>query len=523
VGAGVVTRGPVHHRPERGVATVGRQVVIALGSGIAVIVAAGLTPGALVPAVGRVAVLALLGLGAWLSVQRFGTVDLATGAAAGAGAYLGGVGIAVLDLPPLLGLPAGMAAGGLVTAIVGAMTARTGRALGSLASLAVGVGLVGVFASWALVGGPAGFHAIPFLAGSPRVDLAIVLVAVGVAWGAATRVSRSVLAARASVAARAPVVAAALGRRPGVDAAVGAAAAGAALGRGGVLDAALSGSVRPAAYGLGLSAALALAVLVGGRVPAGGVLGTMVVLGPAIALPGAPIVGDAPLLVTGVIGVALLAIRPRGLLGPAADGRSAEPVAEPAAPPSPATEPFVLDVSATPLPAGGETSFEVAPGEVVALAGPNGAGKSTVLARVAGQLPDGGGVRFGSRSAPRGPVRRARVGVARSWQRPPPVDPTDAIDAAVLPDGGAAARRWAQHVLGEAAQRPAGQDLVRAAARRPSLVLLDEPGADLPADRVTAFLRGLADGGAAVLVAEHRPEVLAVADRVVPVGLRTED
>jgi excinuclease UvrABC ATPase subunit len=48
-------------------------------------------------------------------------------------------------------------------------------------------------------------------------------------------------------------------------------------------------------------------------------------------------------------------------------------------------------------------------------------------------------------------------------------------------------------------------------------VLLDEP-TDVAPDRLAAYVRGLAGAGAAVLVVDHRPEVVAVVDRVVSVG-----
>jgi ATP-binding cassette, subfamily C, bacterial CydCD len=52
------------------------------------------------------------------------------------------------------------------------------------------------------------------------------------------------------------------------------------------------------------------------------------------------------------------------------------------------------------------------------------------------------------------------------------------------------------------------------AARRPALALLDEP-TDAEPEALLAFVRGLAAGGAAVLLVDHRREVVDAADRTV--------
>ncbi|MGQ7295655.1 thiol reductant ABC exporter subunit CydC [Quadrisphaera sp. KR29] len=69
-------------------------------------------------------------------------------------------------------------------------------------------------------------------------------------------------------------------------------------------------------------------------------------------------------------------------------------------------------------------------------------------------------------------------------------------------------------------QRLALARVLRAAQRRPVVLLLDEPTAHLdPAseERVVAALRAAADAGSAVLVAAHRPALLAAVDRTVEV------
>ncbi|MEV0255311.1 thiol reductant ABC exporter subunit CydD [Streptomyces sp. NPDC050732] len=186
-------------------------------------------------------------------------------------------------------------------------------------------------------------------------------------------------------------------------------------------------------------------------------------------------------------------------------------------------------------------SFEVAPGETVALVGPSGAGKSTLLDVVLGFVPPTEGrVRVGGVDLAEVSPARWRERIAWVPQRPhlfagtiaenvrlarPEADDAQLREA--LREAGAlefvdALPAGARTVLGEdGAGLSAGQRQRLALARafladRP-VVLLDEPTAALDGGteaEVVEAVRRLAVGRTVLLVV-HRPALLAVADRVV--------
>ncbi|WP_280898877.1 MULTISPECIES: thiol reductant ABC exporter subunit CydD [unclassified Streptomyces] len=188
-----------------------------------------------------------------------------------------------------------------------------------------------------------------------------------------------------------------------------------------------------------------------------------------------------------------------------------------------------------------DVSFEVAPGETVALVGPSGAGKSTLLNVLLGFVsPTEGRVRIGGTDLTEADLEQWRSRIAWVPQRPqlfagtiaenvklarPDAD-QDAVRRA-LADAGAlefvdALPLGSDTVLGEdGAGLSAGQRQRLALARafladRPVL-LLDEPTAALDGAteaEVVAAVRRLA-AGRTVLLVVHRPALLGVADRVV--------
>ena len=188
-----------------------------------------------------------------------------------------------------------------------------------------------------------------------------------------------------------------------------------------------------------------------------------------------------------------------------------------------------------------DVSFQLAPGELVALMGPSGSGKSTLLGIAAGlEPPDGGVVMWHGRSLAdlsTTEVARRRASefgvVFQSLGLFPALTAHENVYLPLLISGAdpdsatAAAERWlrrvglqdrAEHRLFELSlgqqQRVA---VARALAPDPGIVLADEPTAELDhkaAKVVIEALREVSLRGGGVILASHDPRILPAADRV---------
>lgn len=184
-------------------------------------------------------------------------------------------------------------------------------------------------------------------------------------------------------------------------------------------------------------------------------------------------------------------------------------------------------------------SFDLAPGETVALVGPSSAGKSTLLRLLVGMIqPTTGGVYLDGSSTYLWDREDLSRHVGYVPQRPTLLDETVADNVARMQDPymravvaaskraglhdtiarlphGYATRLSSQVLSGGQRQRLA---LARALYSSPRLLLLDEPSAFLDADGEVALidcLRALKRAGVTIILATHRPSMLSLVDKVV--------
>ncbi len=186
-------------------------------------------------------------------------------------------------------------------------------------------------------------------------------------------------------------------------------------------------------------------------------------------------------------------------------------------------------------------SFELAPGELLALIGPNGAGKSTCFNMLMGQLrPDAGSIKLhGTDIVGRRPRQIWRMGVGRTFQITatyPSMSVLENVQLALISHHGGIYRflpraksKHAEEALdllalvgmAEQAERPAAVlaygdvkrlELAIALANAPKLLLMDEPTAGMaPSERI-ALMQLTADivkdKGISVLFTEHDMDVV---------------
>ena len=197
-------------------------------------------------------------------------------------------------------------------------------------------------------------------------------------------------------------------------------------------------------------------------------------------------------------------------------------------------------------------SLAVEPGQVVAIIGPNGAGKSTLINVLTGLLhPTAGVVRFKGRDIRGiGPVRLARLGLARSFQLVqifPDLTVRETLQAAIVSRLGRGRRFLASlaadrevtgdaervaelfgltgHLAAPARTLPQGDkkllDVASAFALRPEAILLDEPTSGVSTRDKTAVMEMLVQasrgiGVQTILLVEHDMDIVfGYSDRII--------
>ena len=185
-------------------------------------------------------------------------------------------------------------------------------------------------------------------------------------------------------------------------------------------------------------------------------------------------------------------------------------------------------------------SLCVQPGQRFGLIGPNGSGKTTLINCVGGALiADAGQVLFDAADVTRLPAhRRARLGIARSFQIPRPFAGMTVRENVAVPleyaagiRGGHVAREAAAilDLVGLAARAHDSAasltqvdmrklELARALAVRPRLLIVDEAMAGLAhaeVDEILAILRRFNDDGITIVMVEHiMRAVMSFSERV---------
>ena len=190
-----------------------------------------------------------------------------------------------------------------------------------------------------------------------------------------------------------------------------------------------------------------------------------------------------------------------------------------------------------------DVSFDIRPGEILALIGPNGAGKTTVFNVVNGfYSPSKGEIWFKDRNiSGMRPHRICRMGMARTFQVVKPLQRMSVLDNVVA---SAFLRAESKEKATEVALEtlrftglyedrdviskglPLGKrkrlEIARALATQPDLLLLDESFAGLnpsELDESIAIIRKIKERGITIMIIEHHMKVImAISDRIVVIN-----
>ena len=331
-------------------------------------------------------------------------------------------------------------------------------------------------------------------------------------------------------------------------------------GAGGCLYAFLAGFVSPDSFTMQASILFLLVILFGGL---GHVLGPVVGSVVLIVLPELlHRLSDYRLVMYGLLLLASIYFLPNGVVGLFTRNDRRRGTATPRAPsdsPVPAVRGARLVAEDVAMRFGGiaalgGVSLDLQPGTVHGLIGPNGAGKTTLLNVLSGfYRPTSGAIRLGDRDLTGAPPHRiAREGVARTFQTTQLFDAMTALENVQLGLAGGRSgsllagmaglpsvardetmlRHDARSLLDfvgyqadpaeTAANLPFGVkrlvEIARALARRPSVLLLDEPAAGLSQEEINALAdliaRIRAAGTAVLLVGHHMDLVMRVSDEI---------
>jgi branched-chain amino acid transport system permease protein len=482
-------------------------------------------------------------------------------------------GLADVSTSFLVAVTIGGVVAAVAAAVLGIAVTRLSGLGAAILSLALLVVVHQVLTNWtALTGGANGMYGIPVETSLVRA-LGAALVAILVArlfkdsgaglWAQAAREDELAAAAMGVNVTRSRYVAWV------ISAAIG--------GLGGALLGSYLGAISPDEFYIDLTFTILAFLILGGMRSVSGVVAGTVLLsavlevarrladGPVVAGVDLPEINGLSQLVLGAAIIAVMVLRPEGLLGDReldellgpVRRRSARRVEEPdhgAAVSQRGSTPAAVPAATGRLLSAAnvgksfagitalhDVSIDVARGQIVGVIGPNGAGKTTLLNLLSGNLtPTHGTIEFEGRQIEGvSPTRIARLGMARTFQNLrlfEGLSVRDNVQVAVAV--GARYRRNVERLpasvvleafaLGARASEPAQAlaqgdrrrlEMARASALSPSLLLLDEPTAgmnDLEAEDLLARIRDVRSRfGCGVVVVDHNvPFIMDLCERI---------
>jgi ABC-type branched-subunit amino acid transport system ATPase component/ABC-type branched-subunit amino acid transport system permease subunit len=528
---------------------------------------------------------ALVAMGLVILTGVGGLTSFGQAAFCGFGAYTTAVLTTAYGLSPWLTLPLSLLVSGFAAVLLGLVTVRLSGHYLPLGTIAWGLGLFYLFSKLEFLGRNDGISAIPPLAiGSFRmIDPGAIYYAIWTAVLISALLTMNLLDSRTGRAIRAlrrgHIAAEAFGVRTPRTKLLVFIYAAVLAGLSGWLYAHFQRAANPTPFGAQAGIEyLFIAVVGGAGYVWGGVLGAaIVVILKEILQSYLPLLlhgeGQLETIVFGILLVGLLQLAPAGVWPWLMSLWRFEPrreppdlsLALPARVRETGTPGPLLEVNKARKQFGGviavnDVSFDVRPGEIVALIGPNGAGKSTTFNLITGVLPaTSGNIAVLGRPIHHAPPQEiVRLGISRTFQHVKLVPDMTvlenvAIGAHLRGHAGALSsmfrldRADEARLLAEAARQiervglaaqidqPAGSlslgqqrivEIARALCVDPMLLLLDEPAAGLrhmEKQRLAALLRELRDGGMSVLLVEHDMGfVMNLADRVVVLDFGTK-